>query len=77
MGGFSLLSLVVLLFYSPSNADESTALLQFKSSFSVYNLYTPDDYCYGKSKTNSWKNGTNWWSEKFLGRMEQIGGVRS
>ncbi|PON87235.1 LRR domain containing protein [Trema orientale] len=74
MGWFSLLSLVVLLFYSESNhclslsssspsplchPDESTALLQFKRSFSVYNLYTPDDYCYGKSKTNSWKDGTN------------------
>ncbi|PON38460.1 LRR domain containing protein [Parasponia andersonii] len=70
MGWSSLSSHVVLLFYSQSNPclspssplchpDESTTLLQFKSSFSIYNFSTPDYHSYGKSKTNSWKNGTN------------------
>lgn len=70
-GWSSLLWFVYLvLFYSQTNPscslyslplplchlDESIALLQFKSSFSV-SVSDPDDECY--DKTTSWENGTN------------------
>ncbi|MED6124715.1 hypothetical protein PIB30_061547 [Stylosanthes scabra] len=43
------------------NHEDSSNLLQFKNSFAVMNSYWLTPYCssYSKSKTTSWKNGTD------------------